>query len=237
MLVTLDRRYFNAKPGRYEVGGIQNRLKREAASDVSADGLIEHVRRGGTFNCACFVPTDGRKYGSFRGLQLLALDFDNDVVVKGPDGKPVVRDKHVMKRPLVPGEAGYLDPLDAIDRAAELGLSPLCWYFSFSSKPDHLKYHIVFDLGVVVEDEGEAKSYIDELHKLFPEADHTCKNVDRTLLRDERRRDAARRLGGADGEHRRNEKGGGGAEAERARGIQCESRAQAQGEAEGIRQG
>ena len=88
-------------------------------------------------------------------------------------------DGHRVKRALQPGEAGYLDPVDALDRCERLGLEPLCLYFTYSAIcPSWPRYRVVFDMGEPL-DQDTAQAVIQSLLAAFPEADQRCSNNNR----------------------------------------------------------
>lgn len=163
--VTLDNHFYRAKPNRAEVGAITNRLKMAGPTCCSEAELCEHVRRGGTFVCGTYEP-QRNSWGEFAGQQLAAIDIDN-------------KDDTCELRP---GDNGYLDPLDALDRCNRLGLSPLCLYFTFSCRPDHYRYRLVFDYGERLGNKIMAETAVRTLLDLFPEADKACKNANRLFF-------------------------------------------------------
>lgn len=155
--VLLDRMQ-PAKPDAQEVAAITYRLQHAAGVECSEGQFCDRVRRGGTFVCATFEPqTPGKRgWNSFVQQQLIALDFDN--------------------------KEAALGPFEALERCDRLGLKPLCLYFTFSSAPQHLRYRLVFDLGVQLKKEEEARKAIQTALALFPEADHQCCNPNRLFF-------------------------------------------------------
>ena len=164
-MVTLDGVSYKAKPSA-EVAAITRRMQEAGATECDAATFCEHIRQGRTWCGGCYAPKRGA-WGEFQGQQIFALDFDN------AEGK----------RQLQPGEVGYLDPLDALRRCYDLGIRPMCLYFTFSAELDPLwyKYRIVFDMGRPL-DKDEAQKAITTLLAAFPEADKQCKNSNRLFF-------------------------------------------------------
>lgn len=170
-MVTIDGVGYRAKPHGREVADITRRLQRAGATECDAATFCEHVKQGRTWTGGTFEPCAG-KWGEFTGQQLFALDFDNSA--PGTDGHG--------KRPLCQGETGYLDPVDALDRCEQLGLAPLCLYFTMGAKcPDWPKYRLVFDMGELL-DQDTAQAVIQSLLTAFPESDQACKNLNRLFF-------------------------------------------------------
>lgn len=160
-----DGRYWNEKPTASDAMGITRRLQQQEPMVVTCSRFCRFVEMGGTFTGAVYNPGSGSGWGEFVGMQLFSLDFDN----AAPD-----------KRPLRPGEAGYLDPLDALERAYGEGLPPVCLYFTFHAKAlDAPRYRVVFANPEPVRSEADAKAVIRMLMGVFPECDRSCKNPNR----------------------------------------------------------
>lgn len=186
--VTIDRVAYSSKPQGAEIGLITRRLQASGPVEVSPEELAEAIAGGHTWCGGCYEPSP-RKWGRFIGQRIAALDFDNDVVVLGPDGKPLKdAEGHVVKRDLRPDEEGYLDSWDALARwRSTIGEMPLIMYPSFSfaqvadlsEPPTKNKYRLVFDLGEGVTNEARAKTLLTRLLGVFPEADTACTNANR----------------------------------------------------------
>ena len=196
-LVTLDSKRYRAKPSDKEIAYITTRMKSAGGIEVTPAELCEHVRNGGTWVPGVFktgaTDESGKTiWGEFVSLQLVGLDFDNDAKVfrrfidasGEPDYQPVKdADGHELKRQLMPHEAGYLDPTDALDRCTGLGLSPLMLYFTFSAScPDKVKYRLIIDLGEPIADEADASAIVESLMAAFPECDASCSNLNRLFF-------------------------------------------------------
>lgn len=173
--VTLDPHYYTAKPEGPEIGYITRRLQRAGGTSIDYEAFCEHVQRGGTWCPGVFEPCEGG-WGEFVSMQVVALDFDNSAYVLDADGRPVKG----AKRPLRQGEAGFLDPVDALDRCEQLKLWPVCIYFTFSAKaPDQPRYRLVFDLQEPVANQAVAQAVVGEVMAAFPECDQACSNLNR----------------------------------------------------------
>ena len=186
-LVTLDTKRYRSKPSG-EVDIITNRMKKNGSVEIDEAAFCEAVRNGRTWCGGCVEPetfNDKGKliWGRFLSLQVFAIDIDNSAYILDADGQPV-KDQHghKTKRPLYPGEAGYLSLVDAQRRCEQLSLVPMCVYLTMSARDDWLKYRIVFDLGEPITDEEHAKAIIGELLLQFPEADQGCSNTNRLFF-------------------------------------------------------
>lgn len=165
--ITLDPVAFSRKPKGRDVAGVTRRMQGAGASLVTAAEFVEHVRAGKTWCGGIFSPRkDG--WGEFQGQRIFALDFDNG--------------SH--EKPLHEGDEGFLHPWHALSRCDELGIAPLCLYFSFSSvctgddATNIYRYRLVIDVGEVLEG-PDAKDLIERLLATFPEADTACRNANR----------------------------------------------------------
>lgn len=169
-MVTLDSMRYAAKPKAADAAAITRRMQGAGAVEVTPPQLCEHVRRGCTWMGGTYEPERGG-WGRFLGQRIFALDFDNET-----HGKP--------KRPLQPGEAGYLSPLDAIRACLECDVEPMLLYFTMSASLDPLrcKYRLVIDNGETVTSEKEARGVLDGLLEAFPEADQSCRNPNRLFF-------------------------------------------------------
>lgn len=185
-LVTLDTEHHTAKPTNYEA--ITNRLKQAEAVLLDEGQFAQAIERGQTWIGGCFQPgaTDenGKPiFGDFISQQIFAVDVDNATNVIGADGKPAKdANGNTLKRPLYPGEAGYLSIPDALARCEQLDLKPMMVYTTFSSKPDWPKFRVVFDMGEAVTDQELAEAIIEQLLISFSEADQKCRNVNRLFF-------------------------------------------------------
>lgn len=190
-IVTIDRVAYSSKPRKRDIGAITRRMQASGPVEVTPEELADAIANGHTWCGGCFEPSPS-KWGDFIGQRITALDFDNDVVVLGADGKPLKdAEGHNVKRDLQPGEEGYLYHWDALARWREVfDADPLLMYPSFSYEqvadlsqpPTRCKYRIVFDLGAVVTSEQAAEAAIKKLLRLFPEADQSCKNANRLFF-------------------------------------------------------
>lgn len=174
--VTIDKVAYTHKPDPIkDATAITRRLQQNGGIDCTAKQLCRCIELGFTFVGGVYKPCNG-SWGEFEGQQIFALDFDNAAPVRNAEGG-IIKGK---KRPLEPGESGYLCALDALNRCYdELFISPLCLYFTMGARfPDWEKFRIVFDAGEQL-DKNAAKQQINALLLAFPEADQACKNSNR----------------------------------------------------------
>ena len=181
--IMLDTVAYNSKPDKY-ISAITSRLKSMGPSEVTAGELAGAIAEGRTFCPACFEANSHEAFGhsKFLGMRLIALDVDNDIVVRDENGKPVKDEQgHEIKRPLKWFEHDFLHHSSAWMRLESLGLKPIFYYhtFSYSQNPLLEKYHVVCDIGETITDANEAHSLIAAMHGEFPECDHSCTNLNR----------------------------------------------------------
>lgn len=183
--VTLDSVAYDHKPEGREIGAITRRLQQAGPSELTHAEFAQAVARGHTWCGGTYTPRRGG-WGEFQGLQVAALDFDNDTEVIGADGRKV-------KRPLLPNEAGYLDPWQAFARFVGMfggTYVAIVMYPSFSfefggtvadpeSLKTRMKYRLAYVLTEQITDERRAKALLDGMLRAFPEADRAARNVNR----------------------------------------------------------
>lgn len=171
--VLLDSVAYDRKPEGM-AGAVRNRL---AAETVTESGLCAAIACGRSFQ---FGMLDGKGFrqSNWVAQQLAAADFDNKTDVLDDNGKPLRdSDNKVVKRDLEPGELGFIDPVDAVQRAYDAGLPPMALYFTFSSTLEHPRFRLVFLLAEPVTDPAVMKAANMGLLALFPEADPACKDL------------------------------------------------------------
>lgn len=179
MLITLDDVRYTSKPDRAEFGRLMNRFKKAKPREVSKYELLEHIAAGKSFIGGAF--TDG--LDTLQSWRLAALDFDNDAKVLDADGKPLKDESgHVVKRPLLPNEDGFISPFEALERCESLGISPFVIYKTLNCSKENPRFRVVFDVtedGEGIADQETAQAVILALMDAFPEADTQCKNPNR----------------------------------------------------------
>ena len=154
--VALTNWGFPFKPRAKEIRHIMHCIKVRGYETVSYREFVKAIENGYTFCCGCYkADPNGKKFGEFVGMQLLALDFDN------------------------PTPERTVSIQDVLDRCEENDIEPLCYYNSFSSTRKHPKFHFVFDMGDFITDESECTEYLLALLDKFPESDQSCKNLNR----------------------------------------------------------
>lgn len=179
MLLTLDDVRYTAKPDRDEFGRLMNRLKAATPRDVDKAELLEHISNGGSFVGGVF--TNG--LSTLISWQVAALDFDNETEVLDADGKPLKDEQgHVIKRPLLPTEDGYISPFEALDRCASLEIAPFAMYKTFNCSKENTRFRLLFDFSETTNDDAIARAVIRVLLDTFPEADQKCSNPNRVFL-------------------------------------------------------
>lgn len=179
MLLTLDDVIYSSKPDRAEFGKLMNRMKAAKPRELNKLQFLEHIAAGRSFIGGAF--DDGLQ--TLKSWQIAALDFDNDTKLLGDDGKPVKdADGHELKRPLRPGEEGYISPFEALERCEHLGLTPMVIYQSLNNSKENPRFRIVFDYSETTNDADIAQAVMMTLHDAFPEADKKCKNPNRIYL-------------------------------------------------------
>lgn len=176
MLLTLDDVRYTTKPDRAEFARLMNRMKAAKPREVDKHEFLQHIAAGRSFIGGAF----SNELQTLDSWQLAALDFDNDTKVIGDDGKPVKdADGHELKRPLRPGEDGYISPFEALERCEHLGLPPMVIYQTLNNSKENPRFRIVFDFAESTTDADIAKAVVMTLLDNFPEADKQCKNPNR----------------------------------------------------------
>ena len=120
-------------------------------TEVTHDGLVNAIRNGQTWMPA--VMEGGTRRENFYSQQVVALDFDN--------------------------ECGILEPVDALQRAIDSDIEPLCLYFTFSATLDRPRYRMVWVLDEPIYDPERIRNTYSVWLQIFPEADKACKDVAR----------------------------------------------------------
>ena len=148
---SMDSQGFSTKPD-LVIGQINNRIGRGIKS-VNAENFDEFVakvgRQGYTFCPATFK--DGqRNIENFQEMQLFALDFDSGITF------PEVK-----------------------DRADKYNLPVLFAYKTFNSKENHNRFRVSFLNDVAIPDKKVAKTMLQALMTIFPEADRQCNDISR----------------------------------------------------------
>lgn len=175
MLLTLDDVRYTEKPDRAEFARLMNRMKAAKPREVDKYGFLQHIAAGKSFIGGAFEDD----LQTLTSWQLAALDFDN-VTKLGDDGKPIKDESgHELKRPLRPGEDGFISPYEALERCEHLHLKPMVIYKTLNDRPENPRFRIVFDFAETTDDVNMAKAVMMTLHSVFPECDHQCKNPNR----------------------------------------------------------
>ena len=179
MLITLDHTVYAVKPSRDEFKRLMTCMKKAQPQEVSKHELLNHISAGKSFIGGAFT----NELNSLISWQVAALDFDNETKVLDADGKPLKDEKgHDLKRPLLPGEDGFISPFEALDRCESLGVTPFAMYKTLRYSKENPRFRLLFDFSETTNDEGIARAVIVTLQELFPEADRSCKNPNRIFL-------------------------------------------------------
>ena len=168
IFLSLYRKRYHAKPDKRETARIQkyNCLK---PSKVELSELIALIEQGCTFR-PCAVNGSGDR--GFISGQLVGIDIDNEV----------------KKTPLSPDRQLKLE--DAIAESKEQGFYPVFAYRTFSAKPLHDKFRIVFCLDRAVTDPHQWKHVYGKLAAVFGTyPDPACKNPSRVFFGTDKKAD------------------------------------------------
>lgn len=174
-LVQLDQTPHTVKPEGTEIAAVTRRLQQTGPRSVNFEELVTAIQAGATWCGGCYEAC-ATGWGPFVSQQIFALDLDNV-------GEYVRRDGSKGKRPLLPDEVGYLAPSELLERCAALGLQPMFAHYTMHHDPArNVRYRVAFDAGEPVTSEKDAEQVIATLLDAFPEADRSCKNVNRLFF-------------------------------------------------------
>ena len=120
------------------------------------------------------VLVGGSTRDDWASQQLIGLDFDNSIIER--DVKPY------KKRALRADEAGYISAREVFQRLMDVGITPMCIYYSYSSSKDNPRYRMVLCLDEACEDPDVMHMAIERLLYLFPEADSSCSDIARLFF-------------------------------------------------------
>ena len=176
MLLTVDDVAYTAKPDRAEFARLMNRMKAAKPREVSNQEFLQYVASGKSIIGGAYE----NDLQTLVSWELGFLDFDNDTKVLDADGKPM-RDEngHELKRPLCPGEEGFISPFEALERCESLGIAPFAMYKTLNCSQDNMRFRLVFRLDEPTTDAETAQTVMLTLHDFFPEADKKCTNPNR----------------------------------------------------------
>lgn len=148
--VSLDRQAYEKKPGGEKIGSIKYRII-ENWKKIDVSELADAVGNRGT----AMIPArleNGISEKNCRGMQVFALDFDHGS-----------RFEEIKQ---------YCD-------SKEVGLPISFAYHTYSSSKVEERFRIVFIFESLIEDVYAMKIIMAMLHKIFPQCDQQCKNLDR----------------------------------------------------------
>lgn len=148
------------------VSEIKPRIASSAAVSITLDELERRILSGISYTPG--VLSGGSKAENWTCQQIFCIDIDNEDKT-APKGE-----KRQSENPL--------DVAEVLKRCESWNISPALIYETFSSKPEWLKFRIVF-VGSGVITDGEKRDLIQlGLQEIFPECDSSCKNRDRLFF-------------------------------------------------------
>lgn len=148
------------------VSEIKPRIASSAAVSITLDELERRILSGISYTPG--VLSGGSKAENWTCQQIFCIDIDNEDKT-APKGE-----KRQSENPL--------DVAEVLKRCESWNISPALIYETFSSKPEWLKFRIVF-IGSEVITDGEKRDLIQlGLQEIFPECDSSCKNRDRLFF-------------------------------------------------------
>ena len=164
MQLTISPLEFDNKPTDKDVPEITKSL---TTVDDDFNNLLQCVSNNGNTFCPSVIERVAGVFSQdgFKESEIVCLDFDNE---------------DAFNKKLV---EGYLTPDQFINLSInEYGLFPSYLYETFSSKPDHFKFRVVYMLPYIIKDINRYKEILKQLMFLFPTCDEKCKNVNRLFF-------------------------------------------------------
>ena len=173
--IMLDSMVFADKPTQQQAGGITNRLKTARPSTVTIEQLAQAIEQGRSIVCG--VLEGGKAAEYWKRQRLFAIDFDNTVEERTPNGK--------LKCPAKKDE-GALTVEEALQLCDVFRLRPAIGYYSFSDRHDApepwCRFRLIFALDREITDRAERDKIAAWFVEIFggaPAIDTGCKNADR----------------------------------------------------------
>lgn len=151
--VGVDEVSYKIKPDdKYKIVACKERAISNWLEEVDIKELADCIGNQGH----AFVPAHlvgGMKAENCKGMQLFGLDFDDGI------------------------------SFNEIQRRCEQLQLPIAFaYHTFNSSPELEKFRVVFASEIFIEDIFVVGAIINMLHKIFPECDPLCKNLDRVFM-------------------------------------------------------
>jgi hypothetical protein len=169
MKLMLDTIKYQSKP--HDVWRINKDILAKPV-DISIQDLARSVVNGQTFIPSYLKPNSNglieRKIDYWYQQQVIALDFDNEEVVKDSLGKTVKRDNKVLKKKVI-----HMTTAQAIEEFKNMAAF---LYTTFSHTDSHPKFRVVFVLDKILKNYNTYKKVIESLLKKYPYADQACKD-------------------------------------------------------------
>lgn len=151
--VGIDNFSYKIKPvDKYEIIACKERAIGNWLEEVAIKELADYVGNKGH----AFVPArmvGGMKAENCTGMQLFVLDFDDGISF-----------------------------MDIRKRCEQLQLPISFAYHTLRSSPELEKFRVIFATETLIEDSFVIQIIVNMLHKIFPECDPKCKNLDRLFL-------------------------------------------------------
>lgn len=151
--VSLDKQRFSSKPQGAAIAAISKRIA-NCVETITASELAKQLTAPNSKTFAPAVFADGeRKNEKWQSQQMFALDIDNGLKIE-----------------------------EALQRCEEYNVMPTFIYTSFSHKPEHHKFRMVFLLNEELTD-IRVRNYVQyALMTIFPETDKQTKDPSRMYL-------------------------------------------------------
>ena len=151
--ITIDPTVQKSKPQKnWEKGRISNNLK--TVTGVTISEFAEAVSQPLSYSWSGGIFNGTRSNKNWKGQAVFALDFD--------DGTVAIE--------------------QVLDRLKEFQIFPQVWYTTFSDKPEHRKFRVIFFLDKPITEIKVHKFIMSSLLEMFPEADPSCKDASRYFL-------------------------------------------------------
>lgn len=164
----LDDQMFQSKPSKPETIQINNRITQSPA-DITPEELANQLIKGRTFTPAYLnKKIKGlvrRKKECWTSQEIMCIDFDNEIEIPNPDypHKSKIKSLRVKKVSLTLEEAIHIFK----DTAMFI-------YTSFSHKPEHPKFRVVFAFDQVVSNPYDMDDTLSHYKKKYPQSDQQC---------------------------------------------------------------
>ncbi|WP_144028640.1 hypothetical protein [Paenibacillus ferrarius] len=167
MKLLLDTYPFSKKPTGSEIPVLSNRISKYPV-DITAAELAQEIVKGKTFVPVTLTEVGEKKRAqlNWKSQEIICLDFDNEKSIPDPDNpKKKIKVKDI-KMTLAAALEEFKDTAMFI-------------YTSFSHKPDHPKFRVVFALEKVCYSSNDIISTYNYFESKYPYIDTNCSEVAR----------------------------------------------------------